>query len=462
VSIELKVELNEGSVPKYRQIVDWIAQAINTGELTAGQRLPTMRALAEQLGVTVGTINRAYAQAERQGLVISRVGSGCYVQQQSSAKHEWIFQPAPEFGIGMWQNQAITLTRALPLMEQLDALAQRGAELDALLDGQEAQGWPSHRKILCDWLDRCGIALESEQLLFSYGAQHSLLMSLMAIQAAGGVVLCESLTYPGIISLAKQLGVTLKGVAMDEQGVCPQALEAAIEQYCPKAVYLTPTLQNPTTRTMPLQRRELVVAICRRHNLWIIEDDVCGLLPEKRPPALVSLAPDLVLHLGSFSKGVMRGLRFGYWQVPERLMSAATSALRTSCWQISPLLVELACGWVSRGEALSAIEAQRRELAVRAELMMVALQDYRWEYHPGALHLWLELPEQWRSSVFIGQCEQQGVRLSGAEHFTLGGLVVPNSLRISLGQPATRTQFEQGLEVIVRVLAQSAPSIDLV
>ncbi|MGR5488457.1 aminotransferase class I/II-fold pyridoxal phosphate-dependent enzyme, partial [Vibrio alfacsensis] len=120
----------------------------------------------------------------------------------------------------------------------------------------------------------------AHKLLFSSGAQHAIQMVLDTFTRAGDTVLVEKYTYPGVISLARQNQLTLKGVEMDEFGVTPESLEVCCQRYSPRFIYLTPTLQNPTTAIMPEERRLDIIRVCEQYNVYIIEDEINGLLLE--------------------------------------------------------------------------------------------------------------------------------------------------------------------------------------
>nr|QQZ51967.1 PLP-dependent aminotransferase family protein [Phenylobacterium glaciei] len=135
--------------------------------------------------------------------------------------------------------------------------------------------------------------------------------------APGDVICAEALTYPGLKALAAQLRVTIVGLAMDAEGILPGAFEAACREHTVKALCCTPTLQNPTTATMSLARREALVAIARAHGVPIVEDDAYGLLPENAPPSVAALAPELTFHIAGLAKHVSPALRIAYLVAPD-------------------------------------------------------------------------------------------------------------------------------------------------
>ena len=448
-----------GRGPLYRQLLEAIRDDIASGTLPSGQRLPTHRALADRLGVTVGTVTRAYSEAEHLGLLQGRVGSGTYVRDlQSNQARAWhIRQPNPE-RIEMWQNLPVALDRTEPFMHTMQALMQEPGQINALMEYDSAEGGSSQRQRACSWLSAHGIAADPERLLFNYGAQNGLLLSLMTLGLCGESLLCEGLTYPGLNTLAHPLHLQLKGLAMDAEGLLPEALEKACQSGHYRALYLIPTLQNPTTAIMSVERRQAILAICERHQLWVIEDDVHGLLPEHRPPAMVNLAPERVIYLGSFSKGTSAGLRIGYMLVPAALKAAASQAIRGASWMVSPLLVELACRWMEGGEADRILVQQRQQLAQRASLLRHHLGRFNLHYQDGSMHAWLELPAHWRSAALIQAAEAAGIGLAGAELFAAGHFPSPQAVRLSISHPLDNQALDQALTTLCQLLESPGPT----
>ena len=138
-----------------------------------------------------------------------------------------------------------------------------------------------------------------DRLVICPGTQNALFNLLVVLTRPGDVILTEALTYPGIRAAAAYTGVRLIGLPMDEGGILPDALNAACREHAPKAVYLIPTIQNPTTATMPLSRREEVAGILRANHVLLLEDDAYGLLEPQAVP-LASLFPSAHISRRAF------------------------------------------------------------------------------------------------------------------------------------------------------------------
>ena len=441
--------------PLYLKLVKAIEQAIADGTLPPQTRLPTHRALADRLGVTVGTITRAYSEAERRGLLAARVGHGTWVKEAGTdPANEWVIRNEDNHRIELWQNLPVQLDRAAIIRPMLTELAD--GDLNGLLGYDKEAGRLPQRQLFVDWLAEQGINGNEERLLFSHGAQHGIMLALLATGCVGETILCEGLSYPGMLGNARQLKNQVVGLPMDEEGLIPAALDAACRQRRAKLLYLTPTLQNPTTAIMSLARREAIVAIARRHDLLIIEDDVNGLLPEIPLPPLVNLAPERVIYLGSLAKIACGGLRVGFVLTPPALRNGFAQAMRLSSWMVSPLLIELACKLVSQRQIMPLIEQQRRILARRGELLRHLLPGARWQ--AGSMHAWLPLPEPWRSQEFAEAANALDVGVASGEHFAAGQFAAPQGVRLSLSQPATDARVAEGLERLAGLLRAAPPT----
>jgi len=268
--------------PRYRAIVEALAEDVAAGELRMGSRLPTHRELADRLGVTVGTVSRAYSEAARQGLVSGEVGRGTFVRGGGESDAH----PGDTDGpVDLGQNHPPDPAGQPQRAALLGALATLTARADAgrLLDYPAAGGSAADREAGASWIERAGVEASPEHVLVCTGSQHGLTVVLATQLEPGDLLLTESLTYAGLKSVAGLLHLRLKGLPMDAQGLRPEALEAACREGGAKALYLIPTLHNPTTAVMPEERRREIAAIARAHGLAIVEDDVHGLLPRERP-----------------------------------------------------------------------------------------------------------------------------------------------------------------------------------
>ena len=324
-------ELRGRNGPLYRAIADALSEDIDAGRLTPGTRLPTHRELAERVGVTVGTVTRAYAEAEKRGLVSGEVGRGTYVRDREVPVH----MPTPvdlahddspvELGInapatpeGDPASQA--LRRSLEELGRTPRLAE-------LLGYQPAAGTTAHRVAGAAWAARFGLKARPEQVVVCAGGQHAMEVALAALTRPGDMLVTEALTYPGVKVLARRFQLRLQGVAMDAQGLVPEAFEAACRVGA-KLLYTQPTCHNPTGAVQPEERRRKIADVARKYGVLVLEDDAYGLLPESRPPPLASFLPEASYFIAGVSKLLTPGLRIGYLVAPARARGERLAEMR--------------------------------------------------------------------------------------------------------------------------------------
>ena len=444
--------------PRYKAIAAAMADAIRHGDLPPGMQLPTHRSLADALGVTVGTVTRAYAEAERLGLVEGHVGKGTFVRGSSQSGRRFAIHDVAEDVVDLSLNLPPRFDLTDTLRETATRLAADPARLSQVMSYQPEAGMPEHRQILARWAhEHIQADADAARMVLTAGGQHAIDVSLRAVLRAGDVLLTEQLTYPGVLASAGQQELVVRPVAMDEEGLCPEALDAACRQYAPRALYCTPTLQNPTTATQSLARREAILDVCRCHQVLIIEDQVNGPLAEHAPLPLQALNPEGVILVGSLSKVLSGALRTGFVLAPSRWASLIGDAVRASCWMASPLTADIACDWISRGVARELLTLHRNLMREAAGRAAAILAGHDLVTAPCAMHAWLKLPDPLRAEHVVAEAARQGVLIKSAGTFAVGQGSVPQGVRLALSGAADMGQLERALHVLAGLLDSRSP-----
>ena len=452
-------DLGQYNGPRYLAIVEAIAEDIRKGHLKGGDQMPTHRDLALQLGVTIGTVTRAYSEAARRGLLVGKTGSGTFVQANisddafpnstSDESEELIdlsLNVPPTFA-GDPLGQALT--------EALSGLSKRSG-LSALLSYQPAAGVERHRAAGAAWVARSGLEERPQQILVCSGALHAMTVVFLTLTKPGDLVFTESLTYPGMKNLAHLLRLRLQGLPMDNAGIRPDAFDEACRRSPAKALYTIPTIQNPLGIVMPEARRREIAAIAEAHGLAIVEDDVNSFMLPSPPLPISAFAPGHGYYIQSLSKSIAGGMRIGYLFAPERMVDSLATSLRASVWMAAPLMAEIASEWIKNGKANWLAEQKRAEASARQEIARQVLDGFKFDAHPCSFHLWLQLPEPWRSEEFTAQLRRYGVVVSPPEAFVPAREEAPHAVRVCLGAPHSRARLERGLAIIKAAL-QSTP-----
>jgi DNA-binding transcriptional MocR family regulator len=452
--------IQDGERPLYEAIAVALSRDIATGVLTPGDRLPTHRELATRLGAARSTIRRAYAEAERRGLIASTVGRGTFVAQTSGTT-EFVDD------LGRTRGGAIDMSFNDPLHPLDPDLAAGLSELSKqpglqrLLTYVHSSGLPEHRSAGVEWLAQHGLPTTRDRVVVCAGAQHALAVTLMALGKPGDTLLVDRLTYPGIKAIAEALSLRLHGLEMDAEGMLPDALDSAAMRRTACAVYCLPTLQNPTSAVMGERRRADIAEVARRHSLPIIEDDVLRLYAGNVPPPITTMAPELGFFVATLSKPVAAGLRVAYVAVPESAVRSVSRAVWSSTLAVAPVLAELGSMWIRTGVAGRTIAAKRAEAAARQNILSEALAGFDLVTHPSSLYGWLRLPAPWTTADFVSTLRRQGVDLIGSDAFHVG-TDPPSAVRICIGAPGTREELARGLDVVRQVLSsQPSPSVEV-
>ncbi|MGU3546950.1 aminotransferase-like domain-containing protein [Methylobacterium sp. A52T] len=448
--------------PKYLAIVRALAEDIRAGRLSPGARLPPQRALAKHLNVDLTTVTRAFNEARRTGLIDATAGRGSFVRASRSPAAE-MRRPDPSGSVDFSMNMP-PQPEAARLAERLEAGLSRLAGSSAFLarmQYQDSAGNLADRAAAAHWLGQRLGALPMQRVLVAGGAQVVLAAVLAAVLKPGDALCVPALTYPGLRMAAERRGVRLLPVAGDAEGLDPDALLERCRSDRPRALYLVPTLDNPTTATLPAIRRRRIAEIARTHGVAIIEDDAYGALPRNAPAPIASQASDITWHIATLSKCASPGLRIAYVAVPGTKEAVRLAAeLRAINMMASPLTAALASHWIAEGELDGIVAAIRQENELRQAVARETLRNLDVWAHPCGHHLWLRLPDPWRRGEFGAHARQLGVSVVPSDAFAVGD--APEAIRVSLGAAPDAETLRYGLSLLATLLAHPPGAISTV
>ncbi len=433
--------------PAYLSLAEQIANAIHDGKLVNGERLPTHRKLAEDLKLSIQTVSRAYDELIRRGMIAGEIGRGSFVQTQPK-------EPEPPY-LPERLGEVIDLSILKPVCEQihLDRMREAFGWLAENLPSSSALSFrpnmvfPRHRAVATEWLAQCGLEVSPLNVNLTNGATSGMTVALMSVAPPGSTVATEAISHHTLVPLSSYLGIHLEGLAIDEDGMIPQALDEACRKGPIRAVFLQPSVVNPTATLMSAERRQALATVAARHDIAIIENDILGPLVEKRPPPLQTFAPERTLYVTSFTKITVPGLRIGYLVAPDRYVAAVANRHLVSNWMATPAIAEIATRWVSNGTAMELVNWQRRALARRHEIATEALGELFYHSHPQSLHIWLPLTCQHTEEGFVAQARLRGVAIAPGVSFQTADHGRAPAVRISLGS-TTETELRTGLGVV--------------
>ncbi len=445
-------DLDEARGPLYWRIAAALAKDIRSGRLGVGEQLPTHRALAHSLGVTANTVTKAYAEAERNGLVVSRTGRGTYVKGFPEEMAN-IAAPPPDM-INLSANIASSAAFNSVFNRLLGAISRRGS-LHGLLEYHPHPGLDRHRAAGARWIGRRGIEATADRVIVCTGAQEGLLAILSAITRPRDTVLTEKLNYAGVRYIADMLHLNIRGVEIDEHGMIPDSLEVACQENRVAAILVNPTNHNPTNAFAPIERRKAVVEIAGRAGALLVEDDIFGHLAGQDVPPLSALAPDRCIYVCGTSKSIAAGLRVGYILPPAALVNRVIDSLQSMHWSSPALMGEIATLLIEEGHADEFIAWHRREASERNTYARKLL-GLGGDKALSSYHLWVPLPRPHKTADVVAKLRQEGVLVAPSDQFAVDRSPVPDAIRLALGSISDTARLKVGLHRVADSLKESA------
>ena len=447
------------SGPRYRAIADTIADAITSGALSEGEKLPPMRELAFALSVTTGTVARAYALAAARQHIASEVGRGSFVHLGPPHSRTALSAPggqdAPNDGIiGMKANLPAEIGQTQRMAnETAQMIAEGGAARFGYLP---AGGAMHHREGGAAWIATGDYHPSADNILLCSGAQQAILGSILAATEPGDLILTESLTYHAITAQALMLGRRVVPVEIDHEGLIPEALARACRGSRVTALFTVPTLHNPTTATMSAARRAAIAEVAAAQQISVIEDDIYANLTPERPLPIAHLIPDQTYYINSLSKAVAPGLRVAYLVPPRDRYDRARAIVHGLGQTLPPLMADLATRIITNGTADALLAKQKTEIAARNAIAARVFELTPRQYNSAALHLWLALPDHWRATAFAEAARLRGVAIATGEDFMVGHPdQASRHVRLCLGAATNRSKLEQGLTILRDLMAET-------
>ncbi len=485
-----EIDFEQLGPPRYEQLAQGIEEAIRAGRLKPGERLPPVRQLAGELGISVTTVASAFELLSQRKLVRAEVGRGTFVAPMTAL---------PTAHVAVQPSPAVRRTRKTPWRRR--SLMTLGARLSGLypkaLDCSTGRpdvnllpsallqrAWKSVMKKseaadlqysgpeviepLARALERVlasdAIAARAADLLIGSSAQQLMMLSLeVAIEKAASdtaVVAVEEPGYPTIMDAFERAGARLIPVAVDEEGAVPESLDNAL-RHGAMMVLLTPRAHNPTGACWSTQRRSALAAVLAEHPAAVaVEDDQFAGIAETRPGSLLNegKVSERVIYIRSFSKSIAPDLRTA--------TAAARPALRAALAEAK----SFADGWTSRllqktlaatladrdlpallGQARDAYRRRRQQVCEALNALLRAHGGWTW-CGPDGLNLWVHLPPDFDAMDAVERAAAMGVRIAPGEPF----FIRPGHsdvMRLNAGSVPTEKAAEAGRITAEAILA---------
>lgn len=462
-------DLSTGSGPLYLRLAERVESDIDSGVLASGSKLPPQRDLAYDIGVTIGTVGRAYALLRERGLVSGEVGRGTYVLE----RHRSQSSPSAPPTLAHEGSRAV---EAPPGKLRFDSTAAPNVGQSKTIETMLAaigrdypddvtsytRTFPDHWfEAGSNWLSRNGFRPRPDTIVPTLGAHAAVVATIAAVTQPGDHILFEHVTYTQIARSAGLIGRRMALVNSDAHGVNPDDFEAVCAQKHPKLAFLMPTAQNPTVTTMPAERRAAIAEIARKYNVLLVEDDLYGALTDDRTPLLAEYAPERAFVVGGLSKSVAAGVRGGWVSCPTHYRHSIRIAHKMVTGGMPFLVAELCARLVLSGEAAKIHIRAIAEINARLDAVRTTLEGYDFNINANIPFIWLALPEPWNSGTFKNAAYGEGVLIDDEDEFKAGRSdQVFHRVRIGISAPATRSEVNNGLAKIRRLLDEGDAGYD--
>lgn len=296
---------------------------------------------------------------------------------------------------------------------------------------------------------------KGQQILISIGAGQDLGLVPRTLCEPGDEVFMDAYSFTSGINAVRNVGAEAVGIAMDDFGMIPEALEEAAKKGKGKYIYLIPNFQNPTGITMPLERRKAIYAIAAKYNLFIYEDDPYGEIrfTDTIVPTFKEMDTDnRVIYAGSYSKTLSAGLRVGFLYGPKQAIDAIQALKNNQDGQM-PLVTQRV---ISRLLDVIDYDAQIKKVSTvykeKADLMMATLRAHgsdkvHFVEPTGGMFLWLTMPDGVDCDVFFEACMEHKVGIVPGAAFAADGVPAGQSFRFSFTFPS-KEQIVQGMSIV--------------
>lgn len=405
-----------------------------------GDRLPPQRTLARTRGIAASTVSLVYRELTRRGLVAGETGRGTYVRAPAAPVSVALLEPAND-AVDLALNVPLAPEQARLLADSLTPLLRRSTAFEAALRPVEAVGTSAARRIAATFLSRAGWKIDPDHLIFAGNGKQALGAVIAALVRPGQRLATDALTYPAIKAIAARLSIQLVSIAMDDEGLRPDALGIAHLRAPIAAAYVQPAIHNPIGVTMSDRRRAELARVLRRHNLIAIEDAVYGFLaPDVRP--LAAFAPEHVIVVDSLSKRVAPGLTIGTTIAPATLRAPIAAAVRMQACGPTGVALIACTQWMTDGTAARIAAAKRGDAAARQRMLRQIFADVHGvtvTSDARAYHAWLTLPTGLRAADFVAAAAREGIAVVPGSAFAVSPGHAPNAVRLALASPTPDT-----------------------
>jgi DNA-binding transcriptional MocR family regulator len=445
--------------PLYKQLAEEIGDLISRQVLRPGDRLPPTRELAGQLGLNRTTVSAAYAALDQRGLIDGQVGRGSFVSTPRYAaavdsKRLRGGDSAASAEVSFASSRPATSDFPLEQFRRLTKEVVDAPDAAEILQLGSARGYVPLRRYLMEKATATGLARAGDDLMITSGCQQALDLIARVFAGPGNSVAVEDPVYHGMLRIFARAGADIFGVPVDHAGIDPAALEMVLERHRPQLLAVTPSFQNPTGLTLPLERRQRIVALAEHFGCILVEIDIYSPLryAGRALPTLKELGrAGNTLLLRSYSKVSFPGLRVGWIIGPQPLIARLAEAKEISDLHSDQLSQAVLLRFAQSGELDRHLQRTRETGGQRLEAVLAACErhlpaDAYWTRPEGGMNLWVELPPPLTADALLRRTQARGVSFLPGRHFATRDSH-SRSLRICFGGLSPQ-QIWQGMQTL--------------
>jgi DNA-binding transcriptional MocR family regulator len=463
----------------YLQVASGLEKMIADDILKIGDKLPSVRMLSEEYGISMGTAFQAYYHLEGKGLIEARPKSGYYVRFNHKRFPEVPNQIVPSvlshevsvkemiatiYG-DIAADNVINFALAVPDPSLLPAAKLNKSVVHALrneknhcINYEHTQGNPALRKQIAKLSFNWGGKIKAEEIVVTNGCLEAIMLCLKTVTNPGDTVAIECPTYFGIYQAIENLGLKVVEISSSQStGIDLDCLEKTIRKYDIRACVVVPNFNNPLGSCMPDENKKKLVDIITKNNIPLIEDDIYGELyfGKSRPrPCKYFDKKGLVMHCSSLSKSLAPGYRVG-WAIPGKFLEELKQVKRMQNIS-SPTITQAAMAhFLQHGRYEYHLKNLRKALHTQCLRYMQAIIEYfpddtKISRPHGGFVLWLELNKKINAFKLRTEAMKHRISVVPGKIFSSGNCY-SNFIRISFGKP-WNDDADYGLMMLGRLI----------
>ena len=469
----------QGETFLYRQVINFVREMQSKGTIKAGEKLPSLRNMANKLSVSVPTIKQAYFELEHQGVIVARPQSGYYFKSadtttSSPKKSNLAEKPVPvsrqqlieQVYSAIHQPNNLPLgvanpVAAMPPTKALNQTMRRVLSLagDKALNYGPMNGYePLRRQIALQYLDN-GLMVSPDDIIITNGAQEAISIALQAVAKPGDIIAVESPCYFGILELIEHLGMLALEIPLHaKDSLCLTDITTALDTHDVKACIFSTSIANPFGCLLTNNKKQAIVELLESRGVTLIEDDVYGSLyfgSSQGNPAQSYSKKGMVYTCSSFSKTVAPSYRVGWILGPKKGQELRRIKRAVSC--SSPLINQWTlCEFIRSGEYSRYLNTLRQTLLTNKERMVSLINKHfpigtRVTDPHGGTVVWIELNEHTDGNLLFDEALKNNISIAPGSLFSPCNRYL-HCIRLSYGLPWDEN-IENGIKMLAKLSA---------